>query len=138
MRAVRACRRWRKDDVFAETPDEDTPAEARAERWQLHPALLSLLRACCSSAHARRTHTPHDAQELSGAQAAGELARVRYILRSLAPAEQDAAALAAAEATPPADARVTELLRFRVARKAALRARADAMRGRLGPHGDEL
>ena len=73
------------------------------------------------------------------AQAAGELARVRFIIRSLpATLDEDIAALAAAEASPPPDGRVTELLRFRVARKAALHARADAMRARLGSSHDEL
>ena len=71
------------------------------------------------------------------AEAAGlEAARLEAILASLpATLEEDAAALSAAEAAAAAgdaaaDMRVTELLRFRVVRKAALRGRAGALRDR--------
>jgi hypothetical protein len=51
--------------------------------------------------------------------------------------EEDAAALSAAEEDAAADVRVTEVLRFRVVRKAALRGRAGALRDRARDAGAE-
>ena len=90
-------------------------------------------------------HASVRAQALSAEEAEAELSRVCDILAALpASLSADRAALRAAElqsSSGGGDARVTTLLRFRVARKAALHARADALRARLhcdaGPSASE-
>jgi hypothetical protein len=71
---------------------------------------------------------------MTQAEAQAELARVTRIQSELpTPLADDRAALAAAEAGGDAsgDVRATDVLRFRVARKAALALRADSLRAHL-------
>lgn len=87
------------------------------------------------SAHDAFAGTPDedpDPASMALPDVAGELARLQFILRGLPSSlDEDRAALAAAEASADGDFRVTEILRFRVVRKAALTGRIAALRAVL-------